>query len=276
MLLDNIIPHPALSEWIRLYRIADFVFSDPKFISLKAYPPRPQECLNFYPRNVERVHYEDGHKIIPPKRAIVTGQHTVVNYRLTGNDFLVFMVVFQPGALYRLTGIPAAELMNRYLAAEDILGKEVRLVNEQLFNEKSYEEMVTIVERYLQGLIHRAKRNRHVVDRISQLMISDMDDHSLDHFFREACLCQRQFDRMFKERMGITPQLYSRIIKFDRAFRLKNKYPDKDWFTIAIHSGYYDYQHLVKAYKDFTGFSPTEFYKLEKKSPERFFGDKEI
>jgi AraC-like DNA-binding protein len=57
---------------------------------------------------------------------------------------------------------------------------------------------------------------------------------------------------------------------------LKNKYPEKDWFTIAVHSGYYDYQHLSKVYKEFTGFTPTEFFKIESHSPERLFGDVEM
>ncbi|MBK6977814.1 MAG: AraC family transcriptional regulator [Cytophagaceae bacterium] len=57
-----------------------------------------------------------------------------------------------------------------------------------------------------------------------------------------------------------------------RAFRLKNAFPDKDWLSIALECGYYDYQHLVKDYKEFTGMSPAAFYFQDTQSPERAFG----
>lgn len=62
------------------------------------------------------------------------------------------------------------------------------------------------------------------------------------------------------------------MIRFNRAFNLKNKYPHKDWLSIAIECGYYDYQHLVKDYKEFTGLNPNEFHLLESQSPERILG----
>jgi AraC-like DNA-binding protein len=232
--------------------------------------------LQFYPRDTEKVQNGGSDKIITGKKTSVTGQHLVVSNRLTGKDFLVFQIVFQPGALYRITGIPANQLLNSYVDAENIFGKEIRLVNEQLYKAGSYREMVAIVEKYLQTIIRRKKRNVLPVDRISRLMLRCRDENSLEWFAKEACLSYRQFDRLFKERMGINPRLFLRIIQFDRAFRLKNKYPEKDWFTIAVHTGYYDYQHLSKAYKEFTGFTPTEFFKIESHSPERLFGDVEM
>lgn len=76
--------------------------------------------------------------------------------------------------------------------------------------------------------------------------------------------------------MGVSPKLYARIIRFDQAFRMRNRYPQLDWLSIAIYCGYHDYQHLVKDYKDFTGCTPNEFYALEQLAPERFFGDVDI
>ena len=89
---------------------------------------------------------------------------------------------------------------------------------------------------------------------------------------KEACLSNKQLERRFKERTGVNPKLYERIIRFDNAFRLKNTQPKFDWLRIAVACGYHDYQHLVKEYKDFTGLSPTAFHEIENKAPERNFG----
>ncbi len=60
-------------------------------------------------------------------------------------------------------------------------------------------------------------------------------------------------------------------MRFENAFRMRNKNPQLDWLTIAICCGYYDYQHLAKDYKDLAGFTPNKFHDLQ--GPERFFGE---
>ena len=62
------------------------------------------------------------------------------------------------------------------------------------------------------------------------------------------------------------------MIRFDRAFREKNLRPDSDWQQIAFDCNYYDYQHLVRDYKEFTGLRPTDFHQLESSVPDRRFG----
>jgi transcriptional regulator GlxA family with amidase domain len=95
---------------------------------------------------------------------------------------------------------------------------------------------------------------------------------SLDWLAKEACYSIKQFRRKFVEQVGINPQYYSRIIRFTQAFNLHNKSPDLDWLSVALETGYYDYQHLAKDYKEFSYHTPVEFSLLESKSPERVLG----
>jgi transcriptional regulator GlxA family with amidase domain len=57
---------------------------------------------------------------------------------------------------------------------------------------------------------------------------------------------------------------------------MKNRFPKKDWLSIAIECGYHDYQHLVKDYKEFTGLSPAQFTELDTKGPDSILGVAEI
>jgi AraC-like DNA-binding protein len=65
---------------------------------------------------------------------------------------------------------------------------------------------------------------------------------------------------------------FARIARFDRAYLLRNRRPERSWLAIAGACGYHDYQHLVRDYKDFTGMTPPEFDRIERASPERRFG----
>lgn len=70
----------------------------------------------------------------------------------------------------------------------------------------------------------------------------------------------------------LIPSCLKRVIRFDKVFRYKNSNPQFDWLRIAVACDYHDYQHLVKEYKDFTGFTPVVFHEIENKAPERAFG----
>lgn len=276
MLLNEIKPSDELSEHIRLYRIIDFTFTDVSIIPPKLYSPRPEQCLQFYPKDPETVTYTSSEKMIAGKKTSCVGQHTILQQRQVGKEFLSLQVVFQPGALFRLTGISMRELVNQYLEATDVFGSSVSAVNEQLFHAVSYREMIVILETFLARVIKASKKAGHAVDLSGSMMLRQEEQFGLDSFLKQACLCHRQFDRMFGERMGISPKQFLRIVRFDKAYRMKNRLPHLNWLSIAIRTGYHDYQHLAKDYREFTGYTPQQFFALDNQAPERVFGDVEV
>lgn len=273
MLLNEIKPSPPLARYIRLYRIVDFRFPDAVIIPPKLYSPRPEQCLQFYPRDLETVHYPASDQVVAGKRVSFVGQHNFLQQRVVGKEFLSLQVVFQPGTFYRLTGIALHEFTNQYLDASAIFGSAVHEVNEQLFHAGSYPTMVQVVETFLSRLIKRIQKEEHPVDHCGRIMLLQEDQFALDPFLKMACLSARQFDRKFNEHLGIPPKQFLRIIRFDKAYRMKNRFPQLDWLSVAVRCGYHDYQHLAKDYKDFTGYTPPHFYALDLAAPERAFGD---
>lgn len=276
MLLNEIKPGAFLSDYVRLYRIIDFHFEDDIVIPPKLYTPRPEHCLQFYPLDTETVNYPSQQKSISNIRSTLVGQHTVLQHRQVGKRFLSIQVVFQPTALYRLTGMGLQEFENSYADAKDVFGEVTDLVNEQLFEAKSYVEMIKVVERFLISLVRKARKDKRSIDLATNVMLYEEERFNVDSFLQQSHLSHRQFDRLFKERVGISPKLFLQIIRFDKAFRMKNRFPEKDWLAIALHCGYHDYQHLVRDYKAFTGYTPKQFFVLDNNAPERSFGDAEI
>jgi AraC-like DNA-binding protein len=237
----------------------------------KAYPPKPEHVLHFFPRGHWAVEKTNGKK---EDQSPITfkGQQTFMTKQYNTEDFLNFQIVFQPTAFYRLTGIPAHELTNQFIEAESIFSTSIRFTLEQLQLAKSYDELIAIGEAFVRTLISHTRKDVHALDSVALYMLQSNGKLSLDFLAQEACLSTKQFKRKFYERTGINPKTYARIIRFIKAFNIKNRYPHRDWLQIAIDGGFYDYQHLVKEYKDFTGFTPAEFHALEANSPESVLG----
>jgi AraC-like DNA-binding protein len=72
-----------------------------------------------------------------------------------------------------------------------------------------------------------------------------------------SCLSMKQFERKCKERIGMNPKMYARILKFSKAYRLHEALPQLSWTKIAYEAGYYDQMHMIKDFKVFAGVNPS-------------------
>jgi AraC-like DNA-binding protein len=271
MLLKDFPPDIGLRDLVRCFRIVDFKFDKGTAIPAKAYPPKPENILHFFikgrfgiSRSPNNIDYQ------PP--ILLIGQRTAVTTQFTDAEFLNFQIVFQPSAIFQLTGLPGVEFTDRFINGEDIFGRDIRDIYDQLCAAQTSSEMMRIASHYVQRLTRSSKMESHLIDKLTSLITEKSEKMSLGWLAKESCLCGKQFERKFRERTGVNPKAYLRISRFNKAYNTKNRYPGLDWLSIADKCGYHDYQHLVKDYKNFTSLTPTAFHILEASSPEYTLG----
>ena len=273
MVLQEYKPSLILSEYIRSYRLVHFVCMVETPLPFKAYPPRPEHCLSFYAKGTENVEYQKNGTKHGNLSTVLFGQQTEVTNRFNSNNLLLIQVVFKPGGLYRLTSIPSNYLTNQYLDAETVFSTEIKYVNEKINDCKSFLEMIAVVETFL---LKETKRNLCDINSLdlaaNNLFTCDLIPN-VDALSKMAYQSTRSFERNFQQRMGTTPKYFLKVLRFENAFRMKNKNSKLDWLSIAISCGYYDYQHLAKDYKDITGLLPNQFHEIDSQGPERLFGE---
>lgn len=273
MVLQEYKPSIQLSEYIRTYRLVHYEYKHDGSLPAKAYPPRPEHCLSFYARDFETVEYQNSGTKKGNLSAVLFGHQTEVTNRYVGNNFLLIQVVFKPGALYRLTGIPSNYLTNQYIDAETVFSKEIKYVIDKINDCSTFHQMIEVVENFLLNEIKKKTLYIHPVDiSTAQLFTSNLIPN-VDILAKNTYQSTRQFERSFKERMGISPKYFLKVMRFENAFRMKNKNTDLDWLSIALNCGYYDYQHLVRDYKNLTAFTPNHFHQIDSNSPERLYGE---
>ena len=269
MIYRYIVPDPVLQEFVRDYLIAHFTFDRDQDIPSKPYSPKPEQTITFLPKgNLTINNPLTGETRIAPVTSICGQQVSRYNFYLT-SEYLMLRVHFYPGALFRLLHIPLSEFTDCWFDAESVIGHEISDVNERLANCLNYAQMIAIVEEYLINKIRKVKADTHPLDQVATCLLINPTQFSLDWLAGQSCLCQRQFNRKFIERMGIGPKLYSRIVRFHKAYQYKEAHPQENWMSVAFLFGYVDYQHLVKDFKEFAHVTPNLWIKQDNQSPEK-------
>jgi AraC-like DNA-binding protein len=84
---------------------------------------------------------------------------------------------------------------------------------------------------------------------------------SVSALAQEVNLSERQFGRVFRELVGLSPKQFSRIARLNRVLNSSND--DRYGMTLeqlALRHGYHDPSHLVHEFQELVGMSPVEYF----------------
>ncbi|MCM8568636.1 hypothetical protein NE848_04550 [Gramella jeungdoensis] len=133
MIFENVYPCAALQEYVSLYRIRHFIIPSNLRTTPKPYPPHPEQCIIFYPRGAEVTNFSGENSKHTRSRSVIVGQFTKRIDRISiDNEIMIILVVFKPGVLHRLTGIPFRLLINMAVDLEAVIPVKAREVNVRL------------------------------------------------------------------------------------------------------------------------------------------------
>ncbi|MDO9377178.1 MAG: helix-turn-helix domain-containing protein [Ferruginibacter sp.] len=271
ILVRDILPNAILKKYVRKYQVFRFVFDKNIIPPIKHHYPRPEHSITFYIKDPQK--YQSSNLTTEPyPQCVINGLQTFPVHRHAGNDFLAVKVILQPSVLHQLLGFSLIKLTNTFVNAEEIWGSELSSVCNQLKEIDELPEIITIIENFILIRIKKMKDDYQPIDKASDWLLEKKSNVSIDWLASQSCLSVRQFIRKFEDRIGVSAKTFDRIIRFDKAYRMKNRHPDYDWLLIAVSCNFHDYQHMVKDFKDFTNLTPSSLYELELNAPERTFG----
>lgn len=259
---------PATRHLVRVYRVVHFALDAADPAAVKVYPPTAEHCLQLFARDRECVEYPDGRSF--RWDSVITGAHDVTVRRTVPADFLMLQVALQPSALHRLTGLAVGALHNQYVDAEAVLGRGVTRLTEAIRSARTYREMVDLADGFIAGLDARCQPARDI--DLALRLLRDDPAARVEGLASSCGLSLRQIERTCRERTGLGPKAFARLSRFDRAFHGKLQRPELDWLSIAVACGYYDYQHMARDFRHFTGLTPPHLLETQSTSPEEMLG----
>jgi AraC-like DNA-binding protein len=222
-----------------------------------------EQNLYLYPYDPIRIVPNPDHEGIPVSTSIVTGPKTIPVGLKFGKDYLMIKVAFYPTGLYRLLKIPMRQTANTGLDAEKFWGTDIKLIIDLLRNASTYDEMTDITCEFLLKQSRDHVMAEEPIDRVVKEMIDPGMKLSLSDWASKACLSLRQFERKFIERVGISPKLFVRIVRFENSMKLKNDFKEKSWSEVALECDYTDSSHMLREFRQFAEFAPGSLFQFQ-------------
>lgn len=271
MICKTVIPPPILQTYIKQYLVLHTKFAS-GVVPVKAYPVNPEEGITFVIRgSFSGKTLETGELKVRPRTNIFGLATSRQDLYLT-SEYLMIKVYFISGCLYKLLRISMHEFLHQYIEGQAILGKEISEIEDQLEHATTYDELIQIIDSYFIKKVRQTKFSLEPIDKIGAMILANPSGFNLTKTANDACLSFRQFEKRFERQIGVTPKYFARICRFYEAYVLKEKFPEMDWLSIAIKTGYNDYQHLVKDFKKFAGETPNLLIQKSNLNPERLLG----
>ncbi len=219
------------------------------------YPPTPQNSLFFYINDRIKVQLEGTDSFIEQPRSVLVGPQLNRVRIDVDHDHKAVRVGFHPGGLHRLLGLSLADMIDGSYDAEDVFGAEMREVNNKLQEADGFDAIKDVVEQFL---LQNARSLKQLLpfDKAMLALVNSDGIVPIEKIASMASLSLRQFERVSKERIGLPPKLFARIIRFSKAYRLRENHPDISWTKIAYECNYFDQMHLIRDFKQFAGVAP--------------------
>jgi AraC-like DNA-binding protein len=168
-----------------------------------------------------------------------------------------FGVRFRPGKASLFVRENISHLTDTQFEVSEFLG----LKAEQVLAAGTFAERRLRLESSLTAALSRNKDQApdRVTHAISEINFSHGDIRVRD--LATACnLSERQLERLFLERVGLTPKLYARIQRFRSVLNLLEDPLDQErpkLADVAALFGYADQSHLARDFRDFAHSFPT-------------------
>lgn len=217
----------------------------------------PAGCINLIFHQAGRMFSETSNELQP--QSFVGGLSTEFT-KLTSNENVdMIVVVFQPFGARVFFSSPMSEFFNNCISVNDIGDIPLKILADQIYDNQDSLSSIDLIEKHFIKQLHsfngyNYKRIVAAIDAINRQPQIDVVSLS-----STTCLSYKQFTRIFSEYVGAKPKEFTRIIRFQRALYILQTNPKMSLTQLSFQCGYYDQPHLIKEFKLFTDYTPSEY-----------------
>ena len=208
---------------------------------------------------------DKNHQTFIQPQCVICGQQTEYKDIFSSDTSGMLAVVFYPYALAAFLPNSVHEFTNKSISLDNFFQTEIKDLQERIIEANDVHARIILVEEFLLKKLSISdsftitKDATNIISRTNgQLAVGEIAD--------KLNISKRQFERIFLSNVGLSPKKFGRVVRFSYSTQLFGK--DISLTKLAQKAGYFDQSHLIRDFKEFTGFSPKEFFRQTCYTPE--------
>ncbi len=192
--------------------------------------------------------------------AVVSGAYSRCFVTDTTEEKSVIGVHFKPAGAFPFLGVPPEELADAHVDLESLWGRSARELRERLCEASTPQMRFSILKDALLRHPMRPLEHHWAVAATVEELTKSGARPLIREIAKDLGISQRRLIRVFAGETGLTPKLFGRIQRFQRAIAMASDSKDlSDWSEIALRCGYFDQAHLINDFVEFSGLTPTGY-----------------
>jgi AraC-like DNA-binding protein len=252
MLFLKHVPKPPISEFVEyLWLVSDA----PPHARERILPAGTLELVINLHEDQIRI-YDDTGTCRRFSGAIVSGAYSHPFVIDTAEHALTMGVHFRPGGAMPFTRVAPGELADSHVDVELLWGSGATELRERLFSASTRRKRFEILESALHTAMADRRGRASVQFGLQRLQ---QPQASVREIVASLGVSHRHFASLFREEVGMTPKLFFRVQRFQRAVALAQGPSITSWAALASECGYYDQAHLIQDFAAFAGSTPGEY-----------------
>lgn len=177
----------------------------------------------------------------------------------SGRDSEMFIINFHKGMAYPFVEMPLNELTDYVIDGELVLTNKILNLREKLLGISDIDNKFRYTEKILiKTFGSRLKMNPFINFAVTAITNAP-EKSALNEIVNNCGYSQKHLIKIFKEHVGLTPNAFLKVIRFQKAVNSISKGKFTDWSSVAYDCGYYDQAHFINDFKQFSGFTPREY-----------------
>lgn len=187
----------------------------------------------------------------------ISGQVNFPSHISSDGNLDMIVAVFYPHTIGMFAGISPSEFYNLEISGYDISDTGLNDLAAKIFDSRSGDNAIGIFEQWLLTKINPTLNLRRISSSLKLLLHNP--SVSVGSLADNACLSRKQYERVFREQVGMNPKEYGRVVRFQKSLRML-QCGSRNYAGIAAECGYADQSHFIREFKSMSGHTPKSLY----------------
>ena len=197
--------------------------------------------------------------------AVVSGAHRRSFVPEPAEEIFIIGVHFKPGGAFPFLGLPADALADTHVDLETLWGPSAGQLRARLCEVRTAAERFRLLHGALLTRLCCGVEQHYAVSAALEMFGKNQAGLTVREVAKYIGLSERRFIQVFKAEVGMTPKLFSRILRFQQTRTVIQQNPSPDWTALALDLGYFDQSHFIREFLEFSGLSPTDYINRDKR-----------